>query len=125
MNKRLLRIIPGILLEPNDFIAYSNRGASYLEVGDYNSAITDFNRAIEIKEDHSHAYYGRGCLLLLQDNVESAKADFQKSVEFDNEGSSAFLEWGLLEVENGNYSKGFPLLSYALKTKNRLIKNRG
>ena len=40
--------------------AYYNRGNAYSDKGDYDRAIADYTRAIEIEPDDSCVYYTRG-----------------------------------------------------------------
>lgn len=45
---------------PNDAIAYLNRGVSYANLGLYPDAITDYNKSISIDSTIPQAYYNRG-----------------------------------------------------------------
>ena len=48
------------MLEPNNAGAYNNRGISKSNLKDYNGAISDFNKAIELDPDYASAYNNRG-----------------------------------------------------------------
>ena len=45
-----------IQIKPDYADAYNNRGIAYDKKGDYDQAISDYNRAIRIKPDYAAAY---------------------------------------------------------------------
>ena len=47
-------------VDPQDHLAYNNRGVAYKRKGLYDKAIEDFNRAIEIKPDYTLPLTNRG-----------------------------------------------------------------
>ena len=49
-----------IQLDPNDAVAYYNRGNAYDELGEYQLAIQDFNKAIQLDPNYALAYHHRG-----------------------------------------------------------------
>ena len=84
-------------------IAYNNRGLIYLHEGKIDTALSDFNKAIELKPDYAKAYNNRGTLYINQNKNDEALKDFDKAIEF-MPGSEAF------HLGRGN----------ALKNKNRI-----
>src|SRR3989338_8184593 len=46
-------------LNPNDAIAYNNRGYAKDKLGDYKGAIKDYDKAIELNPKLAEAYYNR------------------------------------------------------------------
>ena len=84
-------------------IAYNNRGLIYLNQGKNDSALKDFNKAIELKSDYAKAYNNRGTLYMNEGKNDEALKDFDKAIEFmpSNEG---------FHISRGN----------ALKNKNRI-----
>jgi tetratricopeptide (TPR) repeat protein len=45
---------------PQDATAYYDRGVDYYRKGQYDKAISDFNRALEINPRYAEAYINRG-----------------------------------------------------------------
>ena len=45
-----------IQLNPDDTNAYSNRGAVFVSKGDYDRAIADFTKAIELDPNNTNAH---------------------------------------------------------------------
>ena len=54
-NNRILKV-----KVETDAMAYYDRGNAYLNKGQYNKAISDYNRAIEINPGDATAYFNRG-----------------------------------------------------------------
>jgi Tfp pilus assembly protein PilF len=50
-------------------------------MGDCQSAIADYNRAIEIDPDYSQAYARRGWAFLCLDELAKAEADFDRALK--------------------------------------------
>ena len=61
--------------------AYSNRASALVNLGDFNSALNDVNKAIEIKPDAAEDYFKRGMVQVAMNNKEAGAADMQKASE--------------------------------------------
>ncbi len=71
-----------IELNPNEFLAYYNRGAEYGNMGETDNGIADSTKAIELKPKFAEAYYGRGVLHRRNGDNSKADKDFAKAKEF-------------------------------------------
>jgi len=67
--------------EPDDAVAYNDRGLAYSIKGDNDRAIADYTKAIEIKPDDAFAYYNRGAAYSDKGDKDRAIADFRKSLK--------------------------------------------
>ncbi len=63
-------------LDPNDALAYNNRGLAYRFLQDYHKALADYNRAIELNPDSASQYNNRGYAYQLQQDYRAAIADY-------------------------------------------------
>jgi tetratricopeptide (TPR) repeat protein len=63
--------------------AYNNRGADYNIKGQYDLAIQDCSKAIEIDPEFAMAYQNRGLAYKAKGQSELAHKDFDKALEFD------------------------------------------
>jgi tetratricopeptide (TPR) repeat protein len=70
-----------IKINPNDALAYSNRGTAKLALGDNNGAIADFDRAIKINPNYANAYLERGNIKLSLGAKQGTIADWSKAAE--------------------------------------------
>jgi tetratricopeptide (TPR) repeat protein len=62
-----------------DAETYYNRGIVYEKKGQYDKAISDFTKAIEINPGHADAYYTRGVVYYYKKDYEKALDDFYKA----------------------------------------------
>jgi len=68
-------------------VAYYNRGVAYGRKGEYDRALADLNKAIEINPKYAGAYNNRGKAYGLKGEYDHAIADFSKAIEIDPIGS--------------------------------------
>ena len=66
------------LAPDSDFasVGYNNRGLTYLQRGDDDRALADFNKAIELKSDNPVPRYYRGIMYLRLEEWDKAREDF-------------------------------------------------
>jgi tetratricopeptide (TPR) repeat protein len=67
-------------LNPSDALAYFNRGYAYGEIGDYEKAIVDYSKAIELNPSDALAYYNRGLDYHNKGEVPKAVSDLEKCI---------------------------------------------
>ncbi len=60
---------------------YNLKGLFSLAKKDYNSALFEFNKALELNDSYSEAYYNRGRTFELKNDIKSAVIDYKKSME--------------------------------------------
>jgi tetratricopeptide (TPR) repeat protein len=70
-----------ILRNPEDVIAYHNRGDAYGLKGDVDRAIADYNKAIELNPNYAPAYNSRGRAYTSKGDYIHAVADVTKAGE--------------------------------------------
>ena len=63
--------------------AYNLRGSAKAALKDYDGAIADISKAIELKPDFAEAYWERGLAKQKSGQQKEAEADFQKAKELD------------------------------------------
>jgi tetratricopeptide (TPR) repeat protein len=78
--------------------AYKQRGDIIMLIYEWNSALEDYNTAIELDPDYAEAYYRRGILLYTMVEREDAIADFETYLELDFDGQ--FAESATEYIEN-------------------------
>ncbi|MFC1987647.1 tetratricopeptide repeat protein [Chloroflexota bacterium] len=101
-------IRPYIVINPNDAEAYNNRGVTYLEKGEYDRALTDFNKAIKLDPNYALAYYNRGDAYSCKEDLDSALADFTKANKLDPSLLTNTTHLAIEYVQRAqiNYKKG-------------------
>jgi tetratricopeptide (TPR) repeat protein len=69
-----------IQLNPDDALAYNNRGNAYFNLGQYQRAIEDYNEAIRLKPDDALAYNNRGNAYKNLRQYQRAIMDYNEAV---------------------------------------------
>lgn len=95
--------------------AYYNRGNARGRYGDYQGAIADFTRAIELDPDYRHAYNKRAWYLALSDgDLDQALADANRAIELwallDNFGTRGYVYYKL-----GDYDAALADYNHAIE----------
>ena len=73
--------------------------------GDYQGAISDFTKAIELDSLYVRAYGGRAVNQAKLKNFQEAIADFTKAIELENSYVKGFVGRGIYQAEIGNYKE--------------------
>jgi type IV pilus assembly protein PilF len=85
-----------------------------LEKGDFESAITEFNRAIAIYPDYTNARNKLGVQYLKHKRLEEASEQFKTILEKNPKYYNARLNLGIVRVEQKRYSEAIEELSQAV-----------
>ena len=64
-------------------------------LGNYNGAVTDYDKAIQLKPDYAKAYHNRGYTKVTLGQYSAAIADFDKAIRFKSGYASAYNNRGL------------------------------
>jgi tetratricopeptide (TPR) repeat protein len=70
-----------LAVNPNDAVAYYNRGTGHLNLDEYDLAIADFTKSIELEPKGADAYFNRGMAYRLQRKNAEAIQDYTKAIE--------------------------------------------
>lgn len=84
---------------------YYNRGIAYTEKGEYDQAILNFTKAIEINPKFAEAYYRRGIGYGKKGEYDRAIIDFTKAIEIKPKDVKAHYARGIVYAEKGEYDK--------------------
>jgi len=96
---------------------YNNRGIVFGEKGEYDQAISDFDKAIAINPRYMTAYNNRGVIYRLKGQYDRAILDFNKAIEMnplDAEGYNN-LAWLLATAKTPSFRNGKRAAALALK----------
>src|SRR5262249_12991925 len=82
--------------------AYINRGQHYYEIKEYDKAIDDFNRAIQLKPKWLQLAYGnRGNAYYAKDEDDKAIDSYDRAIEIDTTYTAALTARGMLYEKPG------------------------
>ena len=79
-------------------MAFSSRGVIHSRNEDYDSAVADFDKAIELNPEYAEAYFGRGAILVHTDEYERGIEDLDKAIELNPERASAYRLRGIAYI---------------------------
>ncbi len=103
--------------ESEDAEFYFNRGVASYDKGQYDQAISEFTKAIEIDPKDAEAYKDRGDTYELKGQYDRAISDYNKAIEIDPKVSLAYnnLAWILATVKASSLRNGKKAVELALK----------
>jgi tetratricopeptide (TPR) repeat protein len=84
--------------------------------GDYDQAVDDCTRAIELLPDLGEAYHKRGCVYThYLDEYEKAIADYDRAIKLEPENKAAYANKGYALCELGRYEEALAALDQAIQ----------
>ena len=83
--------------------AYYNRGISKKNLKDYQGAITDYTKAIELDPDYADAYINRGISKRNLKDYYGAITDYTKAIELDPDDADAYNNRGVVKDDLKDY----------------------
>ena len=115
---------------PEEFEAWelNNRGVSFSELGRYERAIEDFNRALEINPRYALAYNNRGAAYAKKGDLDRAISDFNRAIEINPGYADAYVNRGLAYYNKGDLDRAIFDFNRALEINPRDVEayvNRG
>lgn len=97
------------------FLALLERGNLERQQGDYQAALKDYSRAIDLNPHYYKTYDRRGNLFLLLENYPAAITDFTKSLKMHPGGAFAHCSLGFTYRKTKDYPKALKHLEKALQ----------
>jgi tetratricopeptide (TPR) repeat protein len=94
-----------IRLDPDNAIAYEERGNAYASKGDYDRAIADFNQAIRINPDYVAAYNNRGNVYNDKGEYDRAIADYTQAIRINPNDAFAYNGRGSAYDDKGDHDR--------------------
>jgi len=94
---------------------YYNRGITYYKKGQYDQAILDYTKALEINPRHAKAYCNRGVAYGEKGIHDQAISDFNNALEIDPRYAEAYYNRGVAYREKGQYDQAISDYTKALE----------
>jgi len=101
--------------EPRDAQFYFNRGTAYVAKGEYDRAISEFNKALEINPRYTEAYNLRGGVYSRKGQNDEAISDYSKAIEIDPRDVRAYNYRAWEYTLKGEYDQAISDLKKALE----------
>ncbi|KAG7484769.1 hypothetical protein MATL_G00053470 [Megalops atlanticus] len=97
IEEAVRRYSDALALDPYNHVLYSNRSAAHAKRGDYESALQDARRTIQIKPDWGKGYSRKAAALEFLGRFEEAQLTYQEGLE--HEPANQQLREGLQNLE--------------------------
>lgn len=116
--------VPVLTPKPPDFAFYQNRANANFVMGEYDAAIVDYNKAVELNPKEPTIYFSRALAHFNNKSFNPAIADFDKVIELDPKEAMAYFKRGAALEKVGNFEKALSDYQKAveLDTDNELAK---
>lgn len=88
-----------------DFAFYQARANEKFVKGEYDSAVNDYSKAIDLNPKEVSAYMNRGLALFNKKNYEQAISDYDKAIELSPKDSMLYLNRGNAHEKAGDLPK--------------------
>ncbi len=82
-----------------------NRAESYLQQREYDKAITELSKVIEVDPKNIEAYVKRGYAYNKKGDYDKALEDFNLAIEMDSKQANAYVNRGVSYYQKGDYGK--------------------
>ena len=101
--------------ETLDTTRLNNKGVNYLEDGDYDSAIIQFSKAIELDPNYAEGHQGRGEAYFRKKHLDDALSDLNTAVELSPLLVDARYYRGLVYFEKEQYENAIKDFNAAIE----------
>jgi tetratricopeptide (TPR) repeat protein len=115
-------------LDQPDARYYFGRACAQQFEANWDGAITNYQKAIDLEPAYAEAYYGRGCVRQAEGNLGGALADYTKAVELKPDYAVAYDNRGAIESLKGDLDRALADHSRAVQIEPHLAPayfNRG
>jgi len=95
---------------------YYNLALVYVDNKQFDEALENFKKAVELKLNHEEAYNYLGNIYSMKGSYDKAKEAFEKSLQINPDSSKAHNGLGIIYDETGQYDQAIDEYQKALKT---------
>jgi tetratricopeptide (TPR) repeat protein len=95
--------------------AYMMRASAYTRQRDFERAIRDYTRAIELDGSLTAAYNNRGIVYVSMGEYEEAASDFDQVIELDANNLAAYNNRSVIHALDGDYDTAISLLEATIE----------
>lgn len=97
--------VPVSTPSPPDHAFYQKRAGTFMAKGEFDSAITDLNKAVEMNATDASDYASRGLAYYNKKSFDLAIADYTKSIELKPNESMSYVNRGFAFEKSGDSEK--------------------
>jgi tetratricopeptide (TPR) repeat protein len=94
---------------------FIGRGSAYSSEGDYDSAVADYDQAIQLNPNDTAGYINRGNAYVGKGDRDRAIADYNKAIELDSKFGGAYYNRGLVYADKGDFDRAIADYDQAIR----------
>jgi tetratricopeptide (TPR) repeat protein len=94
---------------------YIQRAQDHYKKQDWDGALADLNRALELDPKSSNAYNDRGLVKKAKHDLEGAAADYSKAIELNPKDATALSNLGVIKLDSSEVEAAIIYFDRALK----------
>ena len=87
----------------------------YADKGNYDRAIADYNKALQINPEYAETYFNRGVAHSLKGDYDRAIEDYTKALQINPQFAVAYLNRGSVYTDKGDYDRAIRDCTKALQ----------
>ena len=91
-------------MDPNDYMAFSNRGLAKYNLKDYAGAISDYTKAIDLNSKKAYFFSNRGIAKYNLNDCAGAILDYSRAIDLDSKEAYFFSNRGLAKKYLKDYA---------------------
>lgn len=95
--------------------AYVYRGIIYAETKEYDLALADLNKEVELNPNYDFAYFARGLTYYNKEDYDHAITDYTRAIELNPKYENAYYNRGLAYFQKGDYEQSISDYDKALE----------
>jgi tetratricopeptide (TPR) repeat protein len=115
LDRAIADYIEALRLDPESYVAYSNRGAAYTSKGNYAHALTDLSDAIRLNPNRVVAYNHRATVYMMKRDYVHAVADLSEQVRLEPDRAVHYNNRGLAYSFQGDLDRGIADFDHCLR----------
>ena len=98
-DKAIATASEAIRLNPDDAVAFTNRGLAHSRKGDYDQALADYDEAIRLDPKYARAFNNRGFAYSKKGDPDRAIADYSEAIRLSPNFARAFCNRGSVKLK--------------------------
>jgi tetratricopeptide (TPR) repeat protein len=96
-----------VAVDPENFLAYLNRGTSKIDADDPAGALEDYNRSLELRPTHDKTWNSRGIARERLGDLAGARSDYDQALQLNPDYPLALTNRGSLRQKTGDLAGAF------------------
>lgn len=128
LARAILDYTESIRRNPDDAIAYHNRGTARRKTGDLDGSLRDFEEVVRLKPQNPRAYFNRGVARGEQRDLDKAIADYTEAIRLKPDYAFAYNNRGNARADRGDLDRALKDYEEAIRLQPHLADayhNRG